>query len=134
MRVPLLDLTRELQHIGPEVRSQWDTLLEHPQFLNGEQVQAFEREMAAFLGVAQVVGTASGTEALILGLAGGLTGIAVGAGTSYGFAEFLHWPQLLSPMAMAGSAVFSMLIGVFFGYYPAKKAAALDPIEALRSE
>ena len=69
MRVPLLDLTRELQHIGPEVRSQWDTLLEHPQFLNGEQVQAFEREMAAFLGVAQVVGTASGTEALILGLA-----------------------------------------------------------------
>ncbi len=73
-------------------------------------------------------------EALILGLAGGLTGIAVGAGTSYGFAEFLHWPQLLSPVAMAGSAVFSMLIGVFFGYYPAKKAAALDPIEALRFE
>jgi putative ABC transport system permease protein len=73
-------------------------------------------------------------EALILGLAGGLTGIAVGAGTSLAFARFLNWPQLLSPLAMIGSAIFSMLIGVFFGYYPAKKAAALDPIEALRFE
>jgi putative ABC transport system permease protein len=73
-------------------------------------------------------------EALILGLAGGLTGIAVGAGTSYGVSHFLNWPQLLSPMAMVGSAVFSMLIGVFFGYYPANKAAVLDPIEALRFE
>ncbi len=73
-------------------------------------------------------------EALILGLAGGLTGIALGAGISYGFSRFLNWPQLLSPLAMAGSAVFSMLIGVFFGYYPARKAAALDPIEALRFE
>jgi ABC-type antimicrobial peptide transport system permease subunit len=73
-------------------------------------------------------------EALILGLAGGLTGIAVGAGISYGVSHFLNWPQLLSPLAMAGSAVFSMLIGVFFGYYPARKAAALDPIEALRFE
>jgi len=44
--------------------------------------------------------------------------------------EFLNWPQRLSPVAMIGSAVFSMLIGVFFGFYPAKKAAALDPIEA----
>jgi putative ABC transport system permease protein len=73
-------------------------------------------------------------EALILGLLGGLTGIVVGAGASYGVSEFLHWPQLLSPVAMFGSAVFSMLIGVFFGYYPARKAAALDPIEALRFE
>ncbi len=73
-------------------------------------------------------------EALILGLLGGLTGIMVGAGTSYGISQFLHWPQLLSPVAMIGSAVFSMLIGVFFGYYPARKAAALDPIEALRFE
>ena len=73
-------------------------------------------------------------EALILGLAGGLTGIAVGAGTSYAVSYFLNWPQLLSPAAMVGSALFSMLIGVFFGYYPARKAAALDPIEALRFE
>jgi putative ABC transport system permease protein len=73
-------------------------------------------------------------EALILGLAGGLAGIAVGAGSSYAASYFLNWPQLLSPVAMVGSALFSMLIGVFFGYYPARKAAALDPIEALRFE
>jgi putative ABC transport system permease protein len=73
-------------------------------------------------------------EALILGLAGGMAGIAAGAAASWAVAHFLHWPQLLSPLAIAGSALFSMLIGVFFGYYPAKKAAALDPIEALRFE
>ncbi len=73
-------------------------------------------------------------ESLILGLMGGLLGILVGAGTSYGLSAFLGWPQLLSPVAMVGSAVFSMLIGVFFGYYPARKAAALDPIDALRFE
>ena len=73
-------------------------------------------------------------EALILGLAGGLAGILAGAGISFGISHFLKWPQLLSPVAMIGSAGFSMLIGVFFGYYPARKAAALDPIEALRYE
>jgi dTDP-4-amino-4,6-dideoxygalactose transaminase len=69
MRVPLLDLTRELRHIGAAVKEQWDQLLEHPQFINGEQVRSFEHEMATFLDVSHVVGIASGTEALILGLA-----------------------------------------------------------------
>ncbi|MBI3799087.1 MAG: DegT/DnrJ/EryC1/StrS family aminotransferase [Deltaproteobacteria bacterium] len=69
MRIPLLDLTRELRHIRAEVAEQWNQLLEHPQFLNGEQVRGFESEMAAFLHVPFVIGTASGTEALILGLA-----------------------------------------------------------------
>jgi len=69
MRIPLLDLTRELRHIGAEVRENWAQLLERPQLINGEQVRCFETEMATFLGVSQVVGTASGTEALILGLA-----------------------------------------------------------------
>jgi putative ABC transport system permease protein len=73
-------------------------------------------------------------EALILGLLGGMVGILTGAATSYGISYFLHWPQLLSPAAILGSAAFSMLIGVFFGYYPARKAAALDPIDALRYE
>src|SRR5262245_17612298 len=69
MRVPLLDLTRELQHIRAEVAEQWNQLLERPQFLNGEQVRYFETEMTTFLGVPHVIGTASGTEALLLGLA-----------------------------------------------------------------
>jgi putative ABC transport system permease protein len=44
------------------------------------------------------------------------------------------WPQLISPLSVFGSALFSMGIGVFFGYYPARKAAGLNPIEALRHE
>ena len=93
------------------------------------------------IGIRMAVGARSShvqyqflVEALMLGLAGGLVGIAVGAGTSYSISYFLHWPQLLSPVAIIGSALFSMLIGVFFGYYPARKAASLDPIEALRFE
>ncbi len=69
MRIPLLDLTRELQPISNEIQTQWKQLLEHPQFLNGQQVRSFEEEMASFLDVPHVVGMASGTEALILGLA-----------------------------------------------------------------
>ena len=80
---------------------------------------------ATFLGGSNGVGADQGDV---------VTGIAVGAGTSFGVSTFLHWPSLLSPVAMVGSAVLSMMIGVFFGYYPAKKAAALDPIEALRFE
>jgi len=69
MLIPLLDLTREIRDIGPEVKALWEGLLERPQFLNGEHVKSFEREMARFLDVSQVVGVASGTEALLLGLA-----------------------------------------------------------------
>ncbi|MBI3300616.1 MAG: aminotransferase class I/II-fold pyridoxal phosphate-dependent enzyme, partial [Deltaproteobacteria bacterium] len=68
MRIPLLDLTRELHQVRGEVRENWAHLLEHPQLINGEQVQHFETEVAAFLGVSHVIGTASGTEALLLGL------------------------------------------------------------------
>ncbi len=73
-------------------------------------------------------------ESLVLGLLGGLTGIVVGVTTSFVLSVGFGWPQLLSPVAMFGSAIFSMMIGIFFGYYPAQKAAALDPIEALRFE
>lgn len=69
MRVPLLDLSREIGDIRAEVMASWDALLERPRFLNGEQAPCFEREMAEFLGVPQVVGVSSGTEALLLGLA-----------------------------------------------------------------
>jgi len=73
-------------------------------------------------------------ESLVLGLLGGLTGIAVGVGAAYALSHFFGWANSLSPVAMFGSALFSMLIGIFFGYYPARKAASLDPIEALRFE
>jgi putative ABC transport system permease protein len=73
-------------------------------------------------------------ESLVLGLAGGLSGIVVGISAAFALSWGFGWAQSLSPMAMFGSAIFSMLIGLFFGYYPAQKAAALDPIEALRFE
>src|SRR5215831_1980928 len=73
-------------------------------------------------------------ESLVLGLAGGIGGILLGIGVSFVLSVGFGWPQLISPIAVVGSAVFSMAIGVFFGYYPARKAANLDPIEALRFE
>jgi putative ABC transport system permease protein len=73
-------------------------------------------------------------ESVVLGLLGGVAGILVGVGASITISRVFGWPQLISPMATIGSALFSIAIGVFFGYYPARKAAALDPIEALRFE
>ena len=73
-------------------------------------------------------------ESLVLGLAGGLIGILVGIGASMLTSAVFGWAVTTSPTAVVASALFSMLIGVFFGYYPAQKAAALDPIEALRFE
>jgi putative ABC transport system permease protein len=73
-------------------------------------------------------------ESVVLGLAGGLGGILLGACVSFLLSAVFGWPEAIPPVAMAGSAFFSMAIGVFFGYYPAKKAANLDPIEALRFE
>ncbi|MCZ2075189.1 MAG: ABC transporter permease [Bryobacteraceae bacterium] len=73
-------------------------------------------------------------ESVVLGLAGGLAGIVMGLGVSALLSAAFGWPQSISPLAAVGSALFSMAIGVFFGYYPAKKAANLDPIEALRFE
>jgi putative ABC transport system permease protein len=73
-------------------------------------------------------------EAMTLSMAGGILGIALGVGSAQLVASLANWPSLLSPTAIAGSFVFSGLVGVIFGYYPAYKASRLDPIEALRYE
>ncbi len=73
-------------------------------------------------------------ESVVLGLAGGIGGILFGVAASFILSAAFSWPRLISPVAVAGSALFSIAIGVFFGYYPARKAANLDPIEALRFE
>jgi putative ABC transport system permease protein len=73
-------------------------------------------------------------ESIVLSLTGGLFGIVLGIIVSLVIPKMLGWPTLVSTMAIVGSAIFSVAVGVFFGYYPARKAAALDPIEALRYE
>jgi putative ABC transport system permease protein len=73
-------------------------------------------------------------ESIVLSLTGGTIGIVLGVGLSLAIPAFLGWPTLVSMMAIVGSVLFSAAVGIFFGYYPARKAASLDPIEALRYE
>ena len=72
--------------------------------------------------------------ALVLSLMGGLIGVLIGGGLSILVSKILGWPTLVSTLSVLISFAFAMAIGIFFGYYPAHKAAALDPIEALRYE
>jgi putative ABC transport system permease protein len=71
--------------------------------------------------------------AMLTGIAG-MIGVGVGAGASQALAKVQSWPFELSHTAMAAAAVFSCAVGIFFGLYPALRAARLDPIEALRYE
>jgi putative ABC transport system permease protein len=73
-------------------------------------------------------------ESIVLSLTGGLAGILLGVGVSVVIPMTLGWPTLVSTISIVGSAIFSAAVGIFFGYYPARKAAALDPIDALRFE
>jgi putative ABC transport system permease protein len=73
-------------------------------------------------------------ESIVLSLTGGLMGIVLGIVVSLVIPKVLGWPTLVSTAAIIGSVVFSAAVGIFFGYYPARKAAALDPIDALRYE
>ncbi len=73
-------------------------------------------------------------EAFVLSAIGGFIGILFGIGASWVISSRFNWPVLVSPMSIVVAAVFSMAIGIFFGYYPARKASRLDPIEALRYE
>jgi putative ABC transport system permease protein len=73
-------------------------------------------------------------EAVVLSLVGGTIGIALGYGLSSGVTYWMEWPTAVSPDAVALAFGFAAATGVFFGFYPARKAAALDPIDALRFE
>jgi len=73
-------------------------------------------------------------EATSLSTMGGIIGIVLGIGASKLLSIFAQWPTLVSPLSVILSFMFSACVGIFFGFYPAKKAAALDPIEALRYE
>jgi putative ABC transport system permease protein len=74
------------------------------------------------------------SESVVLSLIGGATGILLGVATSLMITKLLGWAILISPAAIVAAVIFSMAVGIFFGYYPARKAARLDPIEALRFE
>ena len=73
-------------------------------------------------------------EALVLSLAGGAIGVLAGFAASYGVSHIMQWPSLVTANAVLLSFGCAAAIGIFFGFYPARKAAALDPIEALRYE
>ncbi|MDP6269901.1 MAG: ABC transporter permease [Alphaproteobacteria bacterium] len=73
-------------------------------------------------------------EAVALSLIGGLIGSLLGVGGSLLVARLADWPMIVSPGAIVLAMGFSAFVGIFFGYYPARKASRLDPIEALRHE
>lgn len=73
-------------------------------------------------------------EAITISLVGGVLGTLIGAGGAFVIAHFAHWPPLVSWSTVVLAFAFSTAVGLFFGLYPANKAAHLDPIEALRYE
>jgi putative ABC transport system permease protein len=74
------------------------------------------------------------TEAVALSMIGGLIGILLGIAGSLAFTAFGEWPAILQPNAVAIAFSVSAVVGVFFGFYPARKASRMDPIDALRRE
>ena len=73
-------------------------------------------------------------EAVLLTMLGGFIGILLGVGGAFLISQFLGWATLISSQSIVLAVVFSSAIGIFFGFYPARKAAALNPIDALRYE
>src|SRR2546423_7012274 len=93
------------------------------------------------IGVRVAVGATEGAiqlqflaESIVLSLIGGGAGVMLGVLGSYLVGKTLQWPMIMSLEAVIVAALFSIAVGVFFGYYPARKASSLDPIEALRYE
>jgi putative ABC transport system permease protein len=73
-------------------------------------------------------------ESIVMGILGGVVGLAFGFASAKVLAHFTGWETVISPLVMIVAVGFSGAVGVFFGFYPARKAAALNPIEALRYE
>jgi putative ABC transport system permease protein len=73
-------------------------------------------------------------EAVLMAIAGGALGLTAGFGGSQLISDWFQWPTRVSSNAVLLALGFSSAIGLFFGYYPARRAARLDPIEALRHE
>lgn len=99
------------------------------------------RERTREIGLRQAVGAKTRdiltqflVEAATLSVAGGIIGIVVGVGTSFLVSRLADWQTVVGPGAVLLAVFFSALVGITFGYYPARKAAYLDPIEALRYE
>ena len=73
-------------------------------------------------------------ESVVISVAGGLIGIVLGYLAGFALARATGWAVAMPPDAAVIAVLFSAAVGVFFGFYPARKAAALDPIQALRHE
>jgi putative ABC transport system permease protein len=93
------------------------------------------------IGIRLAIGAVEGqvltqflVEAVMLSVFGGVTGILAGLGLAYGVVNLLNVPFVPSPSIIATAFAFSALIGMVFGYFPARRAAQLNPIEALRHE
>ncbi len=73
-------------------------------------------------------------EAVLISITGGLIGVLIGCGASWIVKDVAHWPIYIQPWSVLLSFAVCTITGIFFGWYPAKKAASLDPIEAIRYE
>jgi putative ABC transport system permease protein len=73
-------------------------------------------------------------ESIVMSIAGGIIGLLVGFGGATLLGHLMGWSTATPPVAVAIAVGFSAAVGMFFGYYPARKAAALNPIQALRYE
>jgi putative ABC transport system permease protein len=73
-------------------------------------------------------------EAIVMGVVGGIIGVGLGVSASKLIATFAQWPVVVSTNSIFLAVSFSGVVGIFFGFYPARKAAGLNPIEALRYE